>query len=612
MITSRGTYSSKITMGIVAAVALTFLSCAKKADSSSSTDALGVSGILSLGNSSQSVVAEKLGMHFTTKSMLVTEESVSAMSVDLTQYVVKCATATAPVKTGSGVVNSDGSFSISIEGGTNQPLSCYLVDGSGTRAADFLISDSSKKDLNGANQVSGTAAFSKDAALGTITFDPNSGEVTVPSTNIAGSVAASAPVSTVVFDPTGAWTINAVDFTMPSGVKAPCTGGGGSGGGNNCNGPPEGQSIYMKLWKGTQTSDNSDVYGLQLWQSSAQYASCGSKIGLTPAIKASLGIDFSANGASDNVFSFSTSVANFHDTIASTTGTVNLTSNWKMDTAKAQWDINPSCGPHDITIAGVTYSNAWTCGPDSSSQYQIQLGGGCVVTSTNAPVQLNDWSSITCGATSTAASGIKTMTCTGNASINSVSTAVTCTNKWAVTNSSYVVQAGANFNWNDLNASKIASGTLCSAMGTGSESAKIAQLQCYANYYQQSGFENASGACLPKVDMDWSATTSAAFAVVDKIRPSGLVFFEQFKPFADGSGGTMVTRQEHYDGVQVNGNSWVNCRVIETGGLTVKKISDTKMIATYQSSTVTTSLTKPACMAKFSGARETFLFYLNK
>lgn len=601
-------------MGIVTAVALTFLSCAAKVDSASSASALGVSGVLSLGNSSQSVVAEKLGMHFSTKSMLVTEESVSAMSVDLTQYTVNCATATSPVKHGSGTVAADGSFSISIEGGANQPMSCYLVDASGNRAADFLISDSSKKDLNGANQVSGTAAFSKNASMGTVTFDPNSGEVTVPSANIASSVAASAPASTVVFDPTGAWTINAVDFTLPPGVKSPCTGGGGGGGGHNCNGPPEGQSIYMKMWKGVQTSDNSDVYGLQLWQSSAQYASCGSKIGLTSAIKTSLGIDFSANGASDDVFPFSTSVANFNDQTPGGPGvaTVTLTNNWKMDTAKSQYDIMPNCGPHDITIGGITYSNAWACGPDSSSQYQIQLGGGCVVTSTGAAVQMNDWSGITCGAASTDGSGIKTMTCTGNAMVNSVSTAVTCTNKWAVTNSSYVVQPAGNFNWADLNASKVASGTLCSAMPTGTASADIAQLQCYANYYQQSGLENASGACLPKVDMDWSATTAAAFAVVDKIRPSGLVFFEQFKPFADGSGGTMVTRQEHFDGVQVNGNSWVNCRVIEMGGLTVKKISDTKMIATYQSSTVTTSLTKPACMAKFTGARETFLFYLNK
>lgn len=586
--------------------------CAAKT-SNSSSDALSVSGILSLGNSNQSVVAEKLGLHFSTKSMLVTEESVSAMTVDLTQYEVACATATTPVKHGSGTVASDGSFSVSIEGGTNQPLSCYLVDANGDRAADFLISDSSKKDLNGADQVSGTAAFATNASMGTVTFDPNSGEVTVPKANIASAVAATVPAAASVYDPTGAWTINAVDFTVPAGVKSPCTGGGGGGGGgNNCQGPPEGQTIYMKLWKGVQTSDSSDIFGLQLWQSSAKFAACGSKIGLTSTIKTQLGIDFSANGASDNVFTFATSAANFADPISSVTGTVNLTNNWKMDTATAQWDINPSCGPHDITIGGITYSNAWTCGPDNASKYQIQLGGGCQLTGTSTPVQLNDWSGISCGAASTDGNGIKTMTCSGNATINSVVKAVTCTNKWVVTNSSYVVQPGANFAWNDLSGSQIASGTLCSAMPTGSESAKIAQLQCYANYYHQSGFEENANACLPKVDMDWSATASANFVTVDQIRPSGLIFFEQFKPFPDGSGGTMITRQEHYDGVQVNGNSWVNCRVIETGGLTIKKISDSKLLATYQQSTVTTSLTKPACLAKFNGARETFIFYLNK
>jgi len=74
----------------------------------------------------------------------------------------------------------------------------------------------------------------------------------------------------------------------------------------------------------------------------------------------------------------------------------------------------------------------------------------------------------------------------------------------------------------------------------------------------------------------------------------------------------LLTRQEHYQGVNVDGTSWVNCRVVEVGGLSVKKISATKLLATYQSSLITTSTTKPACMAAFNGTRETFMFYLNK
>ncbi len=103
----------------------------------------------------------------------------------------------------------------------------------------------------------------------------------------------------------------------------------------------------------------------------------------------------------------------------------------------------------------------------------------------------------------------------------------------------------------------------------------------------------------------------ATFAVVS-FRPQSLIFMEQFNPFSDGSGGSILSRQEGYRGVQVSSNNFVNCKVIETGALTIKKISDTKMLATYQSSEITTSTSKSACLANFTGARSTYVFYLTK
>ena len=208
--------------------------------------------------------------------------------------------------------------------------------------------------------------------------------------------------------------------------------------------------------------------------------------------------------------------------------------------------------------------------------------------------------------------GIREVNCSGTASINSTPTAVTCKNKWAVTDSSFNVltSPSANFDWSSM--TQITAGTPCSAISTATNSSQIAQLQCYAAYYDRSGMREESSACLPQIDMDWSATTAANFIKVDEIRPSGLIFFEQFMPLNDGSGGSMVTRQEHFDGVQVNGDSWVNCRIVETGALSIKKLSATKMLATYQQSTVTTSTSKPACLANFTGERKTFMFYLTK
>ncbi|MGE5087047.1 MAG: hypothetical protein ACM3MG_12150 [Bacillota bacterium] len=567
--------------------------------SSSSGDVLNVSGVLNLGVGSQSI--QKV------QTLAVSEDSVSAMSVNLASYKVSCATTTAPVQTATATVNSDGSFTVTIPGATGQPLACFLVDSQGNKAADFLIADSSKKDLNGNAQTSSTTSFKKDANLGTINFDPNAGEVTVPATNIASVVAPVTVTASQVFDPTGAWTIGAVDFTLPSGAKGPC-----SGGGNQCHGPTSGQDIYLKLWKGVQTSDNSGVYGLQVWQGQNQFTTCGSKIGLTTAMKTALGVDFSSYGNTvDDVFSIASSVPAFADPISNTTSDVTLTDGWKMSTAKTLYQMTPDCGPKDITIGGTTYSNAWVCGPDSTNNsYQAQLGGGCSDSSGN-PVNVNDWSGIQCNAPTTDSNGIQSSSCTGTASVNNQSISVSCTNKWAIVNGSGSVIANGVFDWSKL--AQIPAGTSCSdnTKFTGaSEALKIAQLQCYANYYWQSGMEQVN-ACLPRVDMDWSAVLAANFAKVDQVRPQGLIFFEKYQPFSDGTGGSMMTRQEHYDGVQV-GSSWVNCHVVEVGGLNIKKVSDTKLLATYQSSTITTSILKPACLAKFAGARETYMFYLNK
>jgi len=563
--------------------------------SSGGSSALNVSGTLSVATASQKI------------AQAIPEDRLATLTADLSQYKVVCATNSVPVKHGTGTVNSDGTFSVNIDGAAGEPMSCFMVDSSDTKVADFLISDSSNKDLNGNSQVSSSAAFKSDASLGSVSLDLNAGEVTVPASHISDSLDTTKPTTGSVFDPTGAWTIGSVDFTVPAGVKSPCA---SNANHDSCHGPTAGQEIYLKRWKGSKVSDSTDVYGLQVWEGLSKFQACGSKIGLTTTAKNQIGVDFSANGTTaDSTFTFPNSVT-FTDQILSASSTPTLTDGWKMSTAKTQWSMNSKCGPQDITLGTTAYSNAWVCGPDNGSRYQVSLGGGCV-DSANKPVQVNNWSGMSCGSPTIDTAGIRNQTCTGTASVNGQSTTVTCTNKWAITDSSYVAitNPATNFAWNDL--TQIASGTLCSAMPTTTEQDKISQLQCYAQYYQNSGIRDAN-ACLPKVDMDWSAKLASRFTMVDDIRPEGLVFFEQYKAFPDGSGGSLLTRQEHFDGVSLDGTSWVNCRVIETGGLTIKKVSDSKLLVSYQSSTITTSLTKPACLAKFNGARETYLFYMTK
>ncbi len=558
--------------------------------SSGSGSALSISGAMSLSSSTSSNVVRK------------------GRTVNLTDYDVACATTTAPITTGTGSVAADGTFKVNMANAANQPISCYLVDANGDKVADFIISDSANKDLNGNDSTTTSATFDKSPDLGSISFDPDSGEVTVPATNIS-SFTADVSSTVDVFDPTGEWTIAELDFNPPGAIKPPC-----DPSDNECHGPPAGQTLYLKMWQGTVVADSSIVRGLQVWDSPGQFTSCGSKIGLTPTIKTSLGIDFSANGASDDVFTFTTSVASFADPISSVTGPVTLTDSWKMDTATMLHDHMPSCGPRDVVAGANTYANAWVCGPDLTPNYQAQLGGGCVANATGKNVDVRDWSGITsCSSVTVDGDGIRTNSCSGNTTIDGNLTAVTCSNKWAILDGTYttLTSPGATFNWADLNASKISSGDPCSGISTADDAHRIAQLQCYSEYYYRSGMQDNSSICLPRVDTDWTATASADFVKVDLIRPQGLVFFEKFNPYPDGSGGSMTTRQEHYEGVQVQ-NSWVNCKVVEVGSLSIKKITASKMLATYQSSQITTSTSKPACLGKFNGTRETFVFYLTK
>lgn len=533
------------------------------------------------------------------------DSDTSALAVS--DYTAVCATTSVPILSGTSPVASNGSFSVSITGATGKPMTCYLTNSDGTKVADFLIENSSKKDLNGNSEKLSTITPSGNIAMDSITFDVATGEVIVPGTALAGQITTA--VTGTVFDPTGAWAISAVDFTLPNGVLSPCTA--AEQAAHTCNGPPEGQSIYLKLWNGTNSSDSTAMYGLQVWNSQSGYTSCGSKIGLSSAQKTLIGVDFSSNGSADAEFSYPTSVT-FTDNVLSASSSPTLTDNWKMSTAKTMYSFNPNCGPVNITIGSSTYSNAWRCGPDSGSLYQVGLSGGCTVDSTGKAAEITDWSGMTCPATTTNADGIQTNTCTGNKTVSGSTVAVTCKNSWAVVNASNVVQPSSNFNWMDLSGSDIPANTTCSTLPTGTASQRMAQLRCYADYYYRSGLSEYSGACMPRVDMDWSASTDTEFIKKD-FRPNQLVFFEQYKPFADGSGGSMLTRQRHYQGVQLaGGTSWVNCEVIETGGLNIKKVSDNKLLVTYQSSEVTSSTAKPACMAKFTGKKQTFVFYMAK
>jgi hypothetical protein len=588
----------------LAAAPLIFIGCSKS-DDTAATPSVGVSGKLSTTSSAAG------------KTTSIPEEQVVGSAINLATYKVACVIATTPPTFATSAVDASGNFSISIPNGTGQPMSCSLIDSNDTKVADFLIADSSTKSMDGSStSYTNSATYKSDAALGTINYDSNAGEVTIPKSVIASLIDTSAATAPA-YDPTGLWTVKGIDFTLPKGAVGPC-----ATGGDNCNGPVIDQPLYMKRWDGKRTADQSAVYGLQLWQSQATAKQCGDGttpfVGLSTSEKTAFGVDFSANAAADAQFNFPTTIAassGFKDGAnGDSQNAVTLTARggitepaWQMSTATTRYQYTTGCGMKDLTKSGVTY-HAYACGPDNAAHYMFNITGGCVNTSTSAPVQVSDWTGITsCTNTIDASTGIRSNVCTGT----SGSTAVTCTNTWLISTDAAGatpdLNNGDNFNWGTGGMTTVAQGTACSSGALGA----LDKLKCYSDYYWSSGLSNYSGACVPKIDTDWTATTAAAFINVN-YKPNGLIFFEEYKPFADGSGGTLTSRDTQFRGVQVSSNNYVSCQVIDTGALTLRKVSATKILAQYQSSQITTNTNKPACQAAFTGARKTFVFYMTK
>jgi hypothetical protein len=245
---------------------------ATKAGTSSSDSALMLSGTLAASSTSGARIAEQQVSRLPSANSFlqtITHDPNSSALVNLALLKVHCVTSDVPPVEATGLVNSSGNFSVSVEGGVGKALTCAIQDSSGTELASLVLKDTSKKDMNGNSQVNSNPAFSSaNTNLGAIDLNLSTGDASVPSTQVVDSSGAPAIVkakdvvaSGQAFDPTGTWTIADVDFTLPHGLLGTC-----AMGDHNCNGPPRGASLFLKRLKGVDTATSDVEYGLQVWQ----------------------------------------------------------------------------------------------------------------------------------------------------------------------------------------------------------------------------------------------------------------------------------------------------------------------------------------------------------
>jgi len=163
---------------------------------------------------------------------------------------VSCSTADNPPTVVSGSVGGDGTFSVDLSSVSGSGLTCSVLDSGNGVLGTFLYENSNEKSFGGGSQKVDTVAFSESKDVGTVSV--SGGQITVDATSVGVSTTGASVTAAEAFDPTGLWSIGAVDFTLPPGYVGPC-----APGTPGCHGPQTGESIYIKRTVGKKFTPDS-------------------------------------------------------------------------------------------------------------------------------------------------------------------------------------------------------------------------------------------------------------------------------------------------------------------------------------------------------------------
>lgn len=296
-----------------------------------------------------------------------------------TDYTVICAIMVDPFTTGKSTVSADGTFSLTISGGSGQPIGCMMVK-SGALVASFEFSSGS----TGMTGATGGESLSVNSGTTEIKLPTNlsvsGAKVSVPTTSVTQNSSTAPTVSWT--DLTGTWNIAGACMTTTGSDGVPT---------KNCVAPgsiPDmPASVYIKQFTATNGSETKT--GLSLWRSEAARTGCGSKEGIT------LSGGWTANGGWDG----------------SMTGglSMNLTDDSHLHafSAKAKVRVHggsATCGKSTLAgggpiVDGTTTCNAvdWTGGGWGLSASACELY--CVVNALSSGGDQNsdfDWTGATC------------------------------------------------------------------------------------------------------------------------------------------------------------------------------------------------------------------------
>lgn len=343
---------------------------------------------------------------------------------------------------------------------TGAPCSFNFVSStSGNVKCQVQFQDSSNYDLNNNAMSTNTATPKGGITMGNITCD-SSGNITIPTTDLASSVDAGSTISSsTAFDFSGIWSAAAYDGTLPTGYEtiAACT--------SNCHGPTPGQNITLVRFKGQKFTPStglctpalnvscpvssgtvdttSEGYGMSIW--GGNYANgigaCGGNTGFT-ADEARAYARLSLDSVAPTIDGHALTYAHYAWSTPTGFGTqANWTKDWMWNGATSSWNVM-DCQPVSVpSTSGGSNKPGYACfAPTVTSgtpnnlyvwNVGLQNAGGCT-DSTGAPLMVNNWANITFGTCTNSASAFNsnfsTSSCsyTGAPVLGGSSTTFTC------------------------------------------------------------------------------------------------------------------------------------------------------------------------------------------
>jgi len=335
-----------------------------------------------------------------------------------------------------------------------------------------------------------------------------------------------------------------------------------------------------------------------------------------------------------------------------------ITDGWKLSEAQLTFAQQNNCGPVPLlvgTIGNLLPTQGWRCFGDFypnctenppmactntsgvAPAFQENADLGCT-DAAGKPVKFGNWndffcqppdSSCTCstsgevfrpGSGGPVAAGYTVQACTGKSgfvpkdqngnALTGLTGTVTCRSGGGLFDASTVtapVMITISNPWQKFRAEQDVPGKLCSemvstssAVGADLDRLKLAQLQCYAQAYQQAS--RALSGCTRDVRFNWGTENPYDFVASSNgpQRARGQMLLELFT-YADPKSGSFSLVEARMEGVQTQdarGNmQWVPCRINESSTITVSTLSDTKLLVELTMVLTLVNKDNAACVA---------------